>query len=328
MTPATENSSGELQDTEQRVAATDASAAPALHHSSVPGGIREWLRAVSQDESVRGATFAFVLTRSLILFFFILTAQIEVVNPEPGATVITLHKIQLSRIISKRVSVADSNWYREIADLGYTRQPFTTEKQVNWAFFPVFPFVWNLAAHVTGEYPFSGMAISAIFFFGALLLLHKTILDFGWSVPDANRAVFYLAAFPVSYFFSLPLTESLFLFLTVGCFYAARREAWLTAGVLGALASATRITGVLLLPALAIIYWQTYRTLRPRLNFLPLLLIPTGLLFSCSFSTGSPGLRLRLSATPGIASPPSFSSRFYRIWPTRSCSRLRGISES
>ena len=249
-----------------------------LQKLSVPGVIINWLRAQSRDESVRAATFAFVLTRSLVLFLFILTAQIEIVNPELGATVITLHKIQLSRIINKRVAVGDINWYREIANLGYTRQPFTTEKQVNWAFFPVFPLVWNLASHLTGEYPFSGMGISAIFFFGALILLHKTVLEFGWNVTDANRTVFYLAAFPVSYFFSLPLTESLFLLLTVGCFYAAKREAWLIAGTIGALASATRITGVLLLPALALIYWQTYRTLWPRLNFLPLLLIPTGLL--------------------------------------------------
>jgi hypothetical protein len=122
------------------------------------------------------------------------------------------------------------------------------------------------------------MALSALFLFGALLFLHKVVAGFGFELADANRAVFYLAACPVSYFFSLPMTESLFLLLTVGSFYAAKRERWLLAGLLGALASATRITGILLLPALILLYWQTYHTLRPRLNLLPLLLIPTGLL--------------------------------------------------
>ena len=89
----------------------------------------------------------------------------------------------------------------------------------------------------------------------------------------------------------MPFTESLFLLLTVGCFYAAKREWWWTAGIIGALASATRVTGILLLPALVLLYWQTYRTLRPRTNFLPLLLIPTGLLsfmYFLYFITGNP----------------------------------------
>lgn len=273
-----DNLSSEVRQTDHLAEATTASPTPALQKPSAPGVIINWLRALFRDESVRAATFAFVLTRSMILFLFILTAQIQIVDSEVGATAISLHKVQISRIINQRVAVGDINWYREIAERGYERRPFTTEKQANWAFFPLFPILWYLASHVTGEYPFSGMALSAICFFFTLLLLHKTILEFGWNVPDADRTVFYLAAFPVSYFFSLPLTESLFLFLTVGCFYAAKREAWLIAGIFGALASATRITGVLLLPALALIYWQTYRTLRPRLNFLPLLLIPTGLL--------------------------------------------------
>jgi hypothetical protein len=294
MTASTEKTSTEIRQTDHLAETLSASPTPELQKLSVPGVIFNWVRALSHDKSVRAATFAFVLTRLLILFLFILTAQTQVAHlepghPEDGATVITLHKIQISRIINQRVGVGDVNWYREIAELGYTRRPFTTEKQANWGFFPLFPLLWNLAAHVTGEYTFSGMALSAIFFFFALLLLHKTVLEFGWNVTDANRTVFYLAAFPISYFFSLPLTESLFLFLTVGCFYAAKREAWLTAGIIGALASATRITGVMLLPALALIYWQTYRTLRPRLNFLPLLLIPTGLLAFMFFLYGITG---------------------------------------
>lgn len=273
-----DNISNKIRQTDRVAGATTAAPTPDSKKLNGPGVVINWLRALSRDESVRAATFAFVLTRSLILFLFILTAQIQIVDAEVGATVITLHKIQISRIITRRVTVGDINWYRDTALLGYERRPFTAEREANWAFFPLFPLVWYLASHITGEFHFSGMAISAIFFFFALLLLHKIVLEFGWNVSDANRTVFYLAAFPVSYFFSLPLTESLFLSLTISCFYAAKREAWLLAGMLGALASATRFTGVLLLPALFLVYWQTYRTLRPRLNFLPLLLIPSGLL--------------------------------------------------
>src|SRR6185369_15936882 len=55
------------------------------------------------------------------------------------------------------------------------------------------------------------------------------------------------------------------------------------AGVLGLLASATRLTGVLLLPSLLVLSWQMYRTLPVR-KVLWLLLIPCGL-FSYMFYT-------------------------------------------
>jgi Gpi18-like mannosyltransferase len=134
------------------------------------------------------------------------------------------------------------------------------------------------ASLLTGEFNLTGIALSSLCFFFALVLLHKLAVAYGFGASDADRAVFYLAAFPFSYFFSVPMTESLFLLLTVASFYAAKREQWLVAGLCGALASATRVTGILLFPTLAVLYWETYRTLKPRWNFLPLLLAPVGLL--------------------------------------------------
>jgi Gpi18-like mannosyltransferase len=135
------------------------------------------------------------------------------------------------------------------------------------------------ASFLTGEFTLAGMLISSIFFLFALILLHRTALSFGLDIAEADRTIFYLAIYPVSYFFSLPLTESLFLLLSVASFYFAKRERWWVAGVCGALASATRITGILLLPALAILYWQTYRHFwPPRKHLTALALVPLGLL--------------------------------------------------
>jgi len=108
--------------------------------------------------------------------------------------------------------------------------------------------------------------------------LHRLCLSFGLTADAADRCLSYLAFFPASYFFSLPLPESLFLLLTVGSFYLAKRDQWWLAGLCGAFASATRTSGVLLLPALAILYWQLHRPLRPwRRDILALLVIPVGL---------------------------------------------------
>ena len=64
-----------------------------------------------------------------------------------------------------------------------------------------------------------------------------------------------LVAFcPVSFFLSAVYTESLFLALSVGSIYAARRERWLLCGVLGFLAAISRNGGVALILPTAIIY--------------------------------------------------------------------------
>jgi len=85
--------------------------------------------------------------------------------------------------------------------------------------------------------------------------------------------VLALALFPVSYFFALPWTESLFLLLSAACFFAALRERWWIAGVLAALASITRLNGLFLLAALAILLWQA-RDRVPRVAWLSLVFAP------------------------------------------------------
>jgi Gpi18-like mannosyltransferase len=177
---------------------------------------------------------------------------------------------------------ADVNWYIGIAEHGYEHIPFNADVPRNWAFFPLFPMLLRLAAYVTGEFVITGMALSHICFLLALFLLHRVALLFGFGADDAERSLFYLAVFPTSYFFSIPLPESLFLMLTVASFYFAKSEQWWLAGLCGACASATRTTGILLLPALAVLYWEMYRPLRPirglRKDGLAVLLVPAGLL--------------------------------------------------
>ena len=244
--------------------------------------MKDALHRVARDESFRASVAAFALTRLLILALVLASAQLTIVHPDPqsdyGHGSVNLHGTRVARILRERASRGDGNWYMSISQLGYERRPYSSERQANWAFFPAYPLILRAAARVTGDMPLTGVLLSTLLLLPALFLLHRTALAFGSDAAAADRTVFYVAAFPVSYFFSLPLTESLFLLLTVGSFYAAKRERWLVAGLLGALASATRITGVLLFPALVLLYWETYRTLKPRLNFLPLLLVPAGLL--------------------------------------------------
>lgn len=173
---------------------------------------------------------------------------------------------------------ADVSHYIALSKVGYRHAPFdvTNEHSQQFAFFPLHPLLLWLLGHVTKDVILWGAALCNFFFFLALVFLHKLTLTFGYDETVARRTVFYLAAFPASYFFSIPMTESLFVFLTVASFYAAKRDYWWTAGVIGLFASATRLTGIMLLPALVVLSWQMYRSLQLR-KILGLLLIPFGL---------------------------------------------------
>ena len=242
----------------------------------------EWFVRLRQDRSIRDACFVFVLTRSLIFFIFICVGHLNVTTIADGnwntrEALVSFEGVQIARQLRKTMWRADVAHYMVLAQEGYLKAPFDIEnaRSRQFAFFPLHPLLLWLLSHVTKDLMLGGAALSNIFFFFALVLLHKLTLAFGYDESVAQRTIFYLAAFPVSYFFSVPLTESLFLFLTVASFYAAKREKWWLAGAIGALASASRINGVLLLPALVLLSWQMYRSFKIR-KILGLCLIPIG----------------------------------------------------
>ena len=76
-------------------------------------------------------------------------------------------------------------------------------------------------------------------------------LDSRWV---ARLAVLLTAFAPMAFYFSAIYSESLYLALSVGLFLSARRGRWATAATLGALASATRSTGVVLILPLLLLY--------------------------------------------------------------------------
>jgi hypothetical protein len=140
----------------------------------------------------------------------------------------------------------DSVWYLSIAHAGYFSRQAT-------AFFPLYPLLIHLGAQVFGSTMVVGVLISlGAMVAGGYVLYSLTRLDVGESA--ARTTILLIAVFPTALFFSAVYTESLFLALSVGAVYAARRERWALAGVLGALASATRSTGLLLLVPLAVMF--------------------------------------------------------------------------
>lgn len=140
----------------------------------------------------------------------------------------------------------DSVWYITIAQHGYYSAPSSN-------FFPLYPLLIALGSQFVNSPMLVGMAISiGSMLVGAILLYRLALLDL--KEPAARLTIVLLSLYPMSFFLSAVYTESLFLMLSVGAFYAARRERWALAGLCGGLAAATRSDGIMLVLPLALLY--------------------------------------------------------------------------
>jgi 4-amino-4-deoxy-L-arabinose transferase-like glycosyltransferase len=149
----------------------------------------------------------------------------------------------------------DGGWFVDVARNGYT-DPDTT------AFFPSYPLAarglgWALGGH----YVLGGVIVSLLACAAAFVLLYELA---GALIGDdaARRALIYLALFPTALFLGAVYSESLYLLLSVAAFLAATRGRWTLAGIAVGLAILTRASGVVLLPALAILAWPAVRRRR------------------------------------------------------------------
>jgi len=166
----------------------------------------------------------------------------------------------------------DATWFLEIANDGYVD---TTHA----AFFPLYPFLARATGLVFGSALVGGVIVSFAAGIVGLAVLHRlAALELG--ADAAHAAVWLLACFPAAFFLSAVYSESLFLALSLGSVYAARTDRWGWAGALGGLAATTRSAGVVLLVALAVLWW-THSGRRPR-DLAPLALLPAGLAAYCA----------------------------------------------
>jgi hypothetical protein len=137
--------------------------------------------------------------------------------------------------------------YSGIAERGYDAAP-NAAARANSAYFPLYPATVWLFKAVTGLPTLIAGFLLSNGFVAAAALLSRPL--FGGN----NRAywlfVLTLLVGPFSFFFSTLYSESLFILLTVAVLVALQRSNYLAAGIAGALLSATRPTGVLIVFAI------------------------------------------------------------------------------
>ena len=153
----------------------------------------------------------------------------------------------LGNLLAAPLARWDSVWYLIIARGGYDHAPART------AFYPLYPLLIRIIGTVLGSDLAAGVVISLACFAVGLVVVHRlTSLELG--EDNAGVCVMLLAFSPMAFFFSAVYTESLFLALSAGCIYRARRGRWASACLLGGLAAASRNTGVLLAVPLVLLY--------------------------------------------------------------------------
>jgi hypothetical protein len=162
----------------------------------------------------------------------------------------------VGNVLAAPVARWDSNWYLLIAHYGYhpALGAYTASRS---AFFPLYPLGIGLIAGLGVPPIAAGVLLSVCALAGALYGLHRlTTLELGpVAGPGAARMAVYALAFaPMAFFLSAVYSESLYLVLSIGLFWSAREGKWAYVGLLGALASATRSAGVVLLVPALILY--------------------------------------------------------------------------
>jgi hypothetical protein len=160
----------------------------------------------------------------------------------------------------------DGPHYLDIARDGYVTTDLHSKDQRLWiVFFPLYPWAVRLCSVVLRDHLLSAHVVTLLGAVAAgLALLRLASLDLGERL--ARAAVFLMFIFPTAYFFHTVYTESVFMALALGCFLAARGGHWRWAVLLAALACMTRVTGLMLVPAMAAEAFTQYREGGRRFN--------------------------------------------------------------
>jgi hypothetical protein len=147
------------------------------------------------------------------------------------------------------------------------------------ALLPLYPTAIWLTHLLVSNWHAAGVLVSNLCCAGAFVYLFLlTRLEEDEST--AQRAVLLFAVFPTAFILHAAYSESIFMLVSIGAFYHARRSAWCTACILGMLATGARVPGIALLPPLAVEYLQQrqFRWREIRWNVMWLALVPLGAL--------------------------------------------------
>ncbi len=187
----------------------------------------------------------------------------------------------------------DGHWYLDVVREGYPHHimPNVTYfvSDARAAFFPLYPRLVHYIDVVIPGGPVS-VALGINILLGALFVflvgyLCKDLFD----VRTAEKAMILVALFPGSFVLSMAYSEALMLTIVALCFVALRDKHWIWAGVLAAMATATRPNGVALVAACAMASFLAIKKDREWKSLIAPILSPFGFFGFMLFLRGHTG---------------------------------------
>ena len=166
---------------------------------------------------------------------------VTLIGTVPAPTAEALWRVSPNELVNLQARW-DTDFYYHIATTGYQwdRSVFLHQ---NVVFFPLYPLLMRWGGALLGGHPLlAGTIVSLAAFAGAIVLLYRlAALELG--EDKAWPVILLVSTYPFALFYSVVYTESLFLLLTVGAFYAMRRRHLLLAALCGVAAGLARPNG-------------------------------------------------------------------------------------
>lgn len=147
----------------------------------------------------------------------------------------------------------DGAWYLDVAHYGYRRVYYHDASHASMAFFPGFPLLTRMTASLSGL-PQLVVAVALGTALGAAFAVIVWVLVRDIAGLDAARRATLLVCFaPGAFVFSMAYSEALFLTAVAASLLFLVRRNWVTAGLCGAIATASRPNGAALLLTCAVV---------------------------------------------------------------------------
>jgi len=230
--------------------------------------MRKWF----QNPAVKQGLVLFLALRLLLTLW---AAAIITVLPPPREANETLRPYLGHPILTEGITGTllgpwqrfDTNHYLRIAQQGYTDESDSV-------FPPLYPLLIRALGTLFGGTPTADLATALLLSNLAALGLFMLLAHISGQLlgnSRALRAVVYFALFPTGFFLFAGYSESLFILLALASLWMGKNGRFWWAGILGLLASLTRLTGwVLVVPlAYAFITSEQGAKIRKWLPFLP-----------------------------------------------------------
>lgn len=244
--------------------------------------LRASLENAWRDHSLRdrAATFG-----GIVLLWAVYVAVVELVahtadreiggRSLPGPGDFLLHGFIGDLSTAPPLARWDSIWYYEIAREGYNGA--APESRHTPAFFPLYALAMRVSGELLGgDFFRGGIWVSRLSLLAALCLLACYVRDTEPPCMPTWPALAALLAFPSAFILVSVYSESLFLALVLSAFILARRRRFVLAACFVIGASMTRIQGLSLVPALALMASEDRRTNGEHL--LPFLPVAAGII--------------------------------------------------